>query len=167
MAKLDWSNVDMWLKDLRACKGGKEWVQEKRSELLEVKTNIEKSGETYNMDSTFYALEQLMLDEKKYTWVLWFFPRILEKKEYKKFITFALEQIPTDYDKESKEIIDAIDKARLYVEDIIKNDKPLDIEKTINYILRVCYMINPSGNKNVVFANILNYGIDLLKQRKK
>jgi hypothetical protein len=162
--KLDWTNLNTWLIDSKACSGAAKWVQDNISTLKKVKIDI-KQKRTYNMDSSIYALEKF-IEEKQFIWANWFLAEIMEESEYKSYATFALDQIPKEIDDKNEILIEAINEAQSCAKNAIDNNKPSAARKTIEYVIRVNALFNPYINTDDILVKILNHGISLIKNRK-
>lgn len=177
--KLDWTNnLEEWL-SLASCGPATDWVKNKVPEFHRIKNEVEKTRH-YNMDSEIYDLEQLIADGK-YQWADWFIITILEESEYKDYAKFIMDQIPTNTKllatsgiNKSMEEIESINKlicqtisdAENCYKYAIENNKPSAVKKTIEYVIRVNALCNNVYNTDSILIKILNYGINLIKQRK-
>lgn len=163
--KLDWTNLNTWLIDSKACSGAAKWVQDNISTLEKVKTDTELSAKPYNMDSSIYALEQFIKD-KQFIWANWFIIEIMEESEYKDYAKFILEQIPKEADEKNEIILEAINEVQSCVKNSIDNNKPSAARKAVECVIRVNALCNPYIDTDTVLEKILTYGISLIKNRK-
>lgn len=162
--QLSWSTVNTWLDKIGVCSPAVNWVKERLPEFEKVKIDVEKTKGTYNMDSSIYVLEKF-IEEKKHLWAQWFIVEIMTEKEYKSFVTYALEQIPKDIDKSNQDIEDTIYEAQRQANKAINDSKPSAAKRVIEPVVRINALHNPDMNTDDVFDKILRYGIDLIKQR--
>ena len=121
---------------------------------------MEKTS-TYNMEASVYALEQFVAgDSKKLQWANWYIVRIMEKGEYEAYGQFALKQMPENYSEDKcyyKEAVKSLDEA-------IKEDASIAIQNVVTCVMNANAKMG--FDQSDVLRKILNYGIDLLKQRK-
>lgn len=162
--QLSWSNVNTWLVDSHACSTAVEWVQSKITDLEKVKTDVEKTG-TYNMDSSVYALEQFIVN-KNFQWAEWFIVQIMLETEYKAYVTYAITQLPEKFDKKNLSLLEAVELAKSCAKNAMDNRKPSAARKAVEYVILSNALHNPTMNTDDVLVIILNYGVDLIKQRK-
>lgn len=163
--RLSWSNVNTWLDSLGVCSTAITWVKEKLPEFEKVKTDIQLSKGTYNMDSSIYVLEKF-IEEKQFQWAEWFIVEILTDAENKLFTEFILEQIPKDIDEKNEILKEEINNTQSCAKNAIDNNKASAVKKTLEYVIRVNSLCNSYINTDNVYINILHYGIDLIKNRK-
>lgn len=90
----------------------------------------------------------------------------MEDKEYKDYAKFAIKQIPEDADKNNELIVDAIAQAESCYKSSTDFNKPSASRKTVEFVVRVHALHNPTINTNDILVRILNYGVTLLKERK-
>lgn len=153
------STIDNWLEQKKACKDAVKWVKDNRSVLQQKEDEVAK--EEFNMESSIYTLEQFIAGgHEQIQWASWYVAEVLEKEEYLSYVDFAIKQFPEDCNKESYLFKEA-ERSR---QQVINNKSFLMMKNVIACVLNVNRLHNIDTDE--VLKKIIQYGIDLIKQRK-
>lgn len=150
-----------WVINSNVCIDGKKWVQ----------SALEETVDYRSLDG-IEVISKTLMDNEKYSWVIWYTARMMVEEEYKKLLSFAFEQIPKDFDKNNQDLVRKFEKSEYYVSTI---NRPEDVNVAVMHIMKTYYFVTspdntfiltPDDKRNVTFEKVAQYSIDLLKQRK-